>query len=328
MQDLWGFTSHNPLITRSRLEACEKEFFNFSPSRPRDLGCSDVELEEKESEQTSLAFSLPLYPERANSPVEFAHDFLFPSPRARDTVSFRLDDILHTAASDSEDCGPALADALLPSGQEARPSAAHSELVDVLLRHQKARAGLARWAPWVPSFETRWAVPQRWTFQAWKEEAAIVQWSPDPGSSHFPLALLMRRPLTSPTSWVLWSRVTPPYRWSRILWPPIFHPLWRLPGSPAPSFLPSRVGPIPLLSGSPTSRPVRQVWPSTRWPSFRPTRRTSWRRWMKGPAWLQKPWRNYAEPLTWLWEPPSTPHTPWGALWRLRWPQNAICGSI
>ncbi len=135
MQDLWGFTSHNPLITRSRLEACEKEFFNFSPSRPRDLGCSDVELEEKESEQTSLAFSLPLYPERANSPVEFAHDFLFPSPRALDTVSFRLDDILHTA--DSEDFEPALADALPPSGQEARPSAAYSELVYVLSRTKK-----------------------------------------------------------------------------------------------------------------------------------------------------------------------------------------------
>ncbi len=68
---------------------------------------------------------------RANSPV---HDFLFPSPKARDFVSFGLDDILHTAASDSEDCGPALADALPPSGQEARPSAAYSELVDVLSR--------------------------------------------------------------------------------------------------------------------------------------------------------------------------------------------------
>ncbi len=67
-------------------------------------------------------------------PVEFLHDFLFPSPRARDTVSFELDDILHTAASDSEDFGPALADALPPSGQEARPSAAYSELVDVLSR--------------------------------------------------------------------------------------------------------------------------------------------------------------------------------------------------
>ncbi len=158
--------------------------------------------------------------------------------------------------------------------------------------------------------------------------AFCIKRSPDPGSSHFPPALLMRRPLTSPTLLVLWSRVTPLCRWSRILWPPIFHPLWRLPGSPAPSFLPSRVGPLPLLSGSPTSRPVRQVWPSTRWPSFRPTRRTSWRRWMKGPAWLLKPWRNCAEPLTWLWEAPSTPHAPWGALWRLRWPQNAICGSI
>ncbi len=70
---------------------------------------SDVELEEMESEQTGLAFSLPPSPEcvRANSPVEFAHDYLFPSPRACDTVSFGLDYILQTAASDSEDFGPA-----------------------------------------------------------------------------------------------------------------------------------------------------------------------------------------------------------------------------
>ncbi len=93
-----------------------------------------------ESKQTGLAFSLPPSPEhvrehrRANSPVEFVHDYLFPSPKARDSVSFGLDDVLHTAASDSEDFGPVLADALPPSGQEARPSAAYSELVDVLSR--------------------------------------------------------------------------------------------------------------------------------------------------------------------------------------------------
>ncbi len=58
--------------------------------------------------------------------------------------------------------------------------------------------------------------------------------SPVPGSSHFPPALLTRQPLTSPTLWVLWSRVTPPCRWLRILWPHIFHLLWLLLGSPAP----------------------------------------------------------------------------------------------
>ncbi len=89
-----------------------------------------------ESEKTGLPFSLPLSPEhvRANSPVEFAHDYLYPSPEARDTVSFGLDDVLLTAASDSEDFGTVLADALPPSGQEARPSAAYSEIVDVLSR--------------------------------------------------------------------------------------------------------------------------------------------------------------------------------------------------
>ncbi len=89
------------------------------------------------SRQASPFLSLPL-------PSACMHDFLFPSPMARDTVSFGLDDILHTAASDSEDFRPALADALPPSSQEARPSAAYSELVDTLSRaNQEARAGLA-----------------------------------------------------------------------------------------------------------------------------------------------------------------------------------------
>ncbi len=139
------------LITlRSRLEDYERESSIFprcassTSAAPREIAASrraaswgsDVELEEMESEQTGLAFSLPPSPERAraNSPVEFLPDFLFPSPKARDFVSFGLDDVLHTAASDSEDFGPVLADALPPSGQEARPSAAYSELVDVLSR--------------------------------------------------------------------------------------------------------------------------------------------------------------------------------------------------
>ncbi len=86
---------------------------------------SDVELEAMESEQTGLPFSLPLSLEHvhANSPVEFAHNYLYPSPEARDTVSFGLDDVLLTAASDSEDFGPALADTFPPNGQEAWPSA-------------------------------------------------------------------------------------------------------------------------------------------------------------------------------------------------------------
>ncbi len=58
------------------------------------------------------AIYLPLSPEhvRMSSPGEFAHDYLYPSPEVRDTVSFGLD------------------------GQEAWSSVAYSELVDVLLR--------------------------------------------------------------------------------------------------------------------------------------------------------------------------------------------------
>ncbi len=134
------------LITlRSRLEDYERESSKFSrrasstsappceaaASRRAASWGSDVELEEMESEQIGLAFSLPSAHD-ANLPVEFLPDFQFPSPKGRDFVSFGLDDILHTAASHSEDFGPALADALPPSGQEARPSAAYSELMDAI----------------------------------------------------------------------------------------------------------------------------------------------------------------------------------------------------
>ncbi len=96
---------------------------------------------------------------RANSPVEFTQDYLFPSPRARDTVSFGIDDVLLTAASDSEDFGPSLADALPLSGQEARHSPAYSELVDVLSRAtEKLALDWTRRAPRVSLFETRRAV--------------------------------------------------------------------------------------------------------------------------------------------------------------------------
>ncbi len=181
------------LITlRSRLEDYERES-SIVPRRasstsaaPREPAASrraaswgsDVELEEMESEQTGLAFSLPPSPERAraNSPVEFLHDFLFPSPKAHDFVSFGLDDVLHTAASNSEDFGPALADVFPPSGQEARPSVAYSELVDVLSRAtEKLALDWPDEPPRVSSFEARRTLPRRRTFQAWKEEAAIFQ---------------------------------------------------------------------------------------------------------------------------------------------------------
>ncbi len=114
---------------RSRLEVFERESSIFPRRTPEASAAfresttcgSDVELEAMESEQMSLALSLPLSPEHvcASSPVEFSHDYLYPSPEACDTVSFGLEDVLFTAASDSEDFGPALTDALPPSGQEA-----------------------------------------------------------------------------------------------------------------------------------------------------------------------------------------------------------------
>ncbi len=140
------------------------------------------------SRQASPFLSLPL----PNSPVKFLHDFLFPRPRARDTVSFGLDDILHTAASDSEDFGPALADALPPSGQEARPSAAYSELVDVPQRSSRWIGPMSPASPELRNSTSGFSavhIPSLKGGSCHFSAICIVR-SPDPGSSHFPPALL------------------------------------------------------------------------------------------------------------------------------------------
>ncbi len=213
---------------------------------------SDVELEEMESEQTGLAFSLPPSPERAraNSPVEFLHDFLFPSLKAHDFVSFGLDDVLHTAASDSEYFGPALADALPPSGQEARPSVAYSELVDVLSR---ATEKLALDWPDEPaaSLELRSSTSASSSVHipsltnAAAADFTNLVGSVEQGYTAMPV---MEDTLASHLS-------------------PSLAPSWKsrplLPSKPCRT--------TSALIGNPTSRPVRQVWPFTQWPSFRPT---------------------------------------------------------
>ncbi len=164
---------------------------------------------------------LPLSPEhvRADSQVEFAHDYLYPSPEAHDTISFGLDEVLLTAASDSEDFGPALADAFPPSGQEAWPSAAYSELVDVLSRATEKLYWIGLMSP--ASLSCRSSMSDFLAAQTLGLNGGSYRFfitrSPDPGNSLFPPALLTRQPLTSPTWWVLWSRAIPPSRWSRTL---------------------------------------------------------------------------------------------------------------
>ena len=63
------------------------------------------------------------------------------SEQAGSLLSFGLEDVIYTAASDSEDFGPALTDdAIPPSGQETRPTAAYTELMDVLSRTTEKHA--------------------------------------------------------------------------------------------------------------------------------------------------------------------------------------------
>ncbi len=123
------------LITlRSRLEACEKESSIFPRRAPEAYAASREIAASREAATWGSDVEFEEMERWRDSPVEFTQDYLFPSPGACDTVSFGIDDVLLTAASDSEDFGPALADALTLSGQEARPSPAYSELVDVLSR--------------------------------------------------------------------------------------------------------------------------------------------------------------------------------------------------
>ncbi len=154
---------------------------------------------------------------RANSPVKFTHDYLFPSPRARYTVSFGIDDVLLTAANDSEDFGPSLADALPLSGQEARPSPAYSELVDVLSRAaEKLSHGLddeprdSRSSKLDERFLS--GVNSKMSGGSCRFSVICIRRFSDPGNSLFLPALLTRRPLTSPTLWFRWSRAIPPCR--------------------------------------------------------------------------------------------------------------------
>ncbi len=154
---------------------------------------------------------------RANSPVEFTHDYLFPSPRARYTVSFGIDDVLLTAANDSEDFGPSLADALPLSGQEARPSPAYSELVDVLSRAaEKLSHGLDDEPHDSRSSKlderSLSGVNSKMSGGSCRFSVICIRRFSDPGNSLFLPALLTRRPLTSPTSWFRWSRAIPPCR--------------------------------------------------------------------------------------------------------------------
>ncbi len=216
-----------------------------------------------ESEQTGLAFSLPPSPERAraNSPVEFLHDFLFPSPKAHDFVSFGLDDVLHTAASDSEDFGPALADALPPSGQEARPSAAYSELVDVLSR---ATEKLTLDWPDEPRESRASKLDERFLIGAHsKLERRKLPFFSD---LHREISSSWKQPFSSRLTNAaaadftnLVGSVEQGYTAMPVIedtlashLSPSLAPSWK---SRPPSFLPSRVGPLPPLSGSPTSRP-------------------------------------------------------------------------
>ncbi len=179
-----------------------------------------------ESKQTGLAHSLPLLPEhvRANSPVEFVHEYLYPSPEARDAFSFGLDYVLFTAASDSEDFGAALADAIPPSGQVVRPSAAYSELVDVL-SHATDKFSID-WPDEPASRNLRnstsgsLAALHRGSYRF---SVICILRSPDPGNSHSPPAWVTSSFCVCRSRWLVCAH----WDWFRIRLCFVFLTLWR-----------------------------------------------------------------------------------------------------
>ncbi len=263
-------------------------FFPVVPRRPpRPCWGSDVELEAKESEQTGLAFSLPLSPEHVsvNSPVEFAHDYLY--PRARDTGSFGLDDVLPTAATDSEDFGPALADAFPPSGQEVRPSVTYPELVDVLSR---ATEKLSLDWPDEPCESQSSKLDERLVSSP--NSRSECRKLPFFSDLHHEISRSWKQPFSSRLTYAaaadftnLVGSVEQGYTAIPVVedtlashLSPSLASSWK--SRPLLPTKPCRT--TSALSGSPTSRLVRQAWPSTLWPSSKPTRLMSSKRWTKG----------------------------------------------
>ncbi len=97
----WKFCENLHLKTLcSRLEVYESES-SVLPRRAPEASAAFREYTTwgSEGEPMGLNVSLPLLPEhvRTNSPVEFEHDYLYPSPETRDTVSFRLEDVLYSS---------------------------------------------------------------------------------------------------------------------------------------------------------------------------------------------------------------------------------------
>ncbi len=243
-----------------------------------------------ESEQTGLAFSLPPSPERVrvNSPVEFTQDYLFPSPRARDTVSFGIDDVLLTAASDSEDFGPALADALTLSGQEAWPSPANSELVDVL---SCATKKLALDWPEEPRESPSSKLDER--FLSGSNSKPERRKLPFFGDLHHEISRSCKQPFSSRLTNAAaadFINLVDSVKQGYTTMPMVEETLAsHLSPSLAPSWKSRTLFPSKPCRTTSTLigkfyNAARQAWPSTRWPSFRPTKRTSLRKWTRGLA--------------------------------------------
>ncbi len=117
-------------------------------------------------------------------------------------LSFALDDVLFTAASDSEDFRPDLADALPPSGQEARLSAQSSWTCFCVPLKSSPLIGPTSLTNLSHLNSTSGALAaqiQGLNGGSYSFSAICITRSPDPGNSLSPPALLTWQTLPSPT---------------------------------------------------------------------------------------------------------------------------------
>ncbi len=169
-------------------------------------------------------------------------------------------------------------------GQEARPSAAYSELVDVLSRTTEKLS-----IDWPDEPRESQSSKLDEQFLSGPNSRPERRKLPFFSDLHHEISRSWKQPFSSCLTNAAaadFTNLVGSVEQGYTAIPVIEHTLasrhlWQLLGSPAPSFQPNHVGPLPPLSGSPTLQLVRQAWPSTLWPSSKPTRRMSSRRWMR-----------------------------------------------
>ncbi len=270
-------------------------FFSLLPSgrRLRSLQANVCDPDREDSDALEFSLFRSLSPNRVQEvsekfvePIVFASEELRPAPEAYGAISFSCglydDDVLSTAASESEDLLADTCGCLPPGGQERHSSPSYSELLDMVTRAVD-KLGL----DWVAD-----AAQAQSQSQSKLDDGFLTSRAPAQPRKPLPSSQTSTRRFRGPgssrfqrASQTPWPQISPPLltwramvmlrcrRWKR-LWLNISRRTRPRLGSLAPSSRRSRVESRRASSGNHTRLQVRQQPRSTRWRCFRPARRS------------------------------------------------------